>query len=125
LISDHQRRIVRFWHEATTLVPNENRLRRAAKIARGADHWSFMSTWPNLFVAFCPPFSSQKIHRPSTPRAIVDKIQREVVKMYVDPTIAEKLEKLGVCAGNSTPRNSTLSCAKSWTVGVECSRIAG
>src|SRR5258705_6626941 len=38
-----------------------------------------------------------------TPRAIVDKIQREVVKMYADPVIAEKLEKSGISAVSSTP----------------------
>src|SRR5262249_17677269 len=38
-----------------------------------------------------------------TPRAIVDKIQREVVKMYADPVIAEKLEKSGISAASSTP----------------------
>src|SRR5215472_13356870 len=38
-----------------------------------------------------------------TPRAIVDKVQREVVKMYADPVIAEKLEKSGISAVSSTP----------------------
>lgn len=38
-----------------------------------------------------------------TPRTIVDKIQREVVKMYADPVIAEKLEKSGISAVSSTP----------------------
>src|SRR3984893_11884462 len=38
-----------------------------------------------------------------TPRAIVDKIQREVVSMYADPVIAEKLEKSGISAATSTP----------------------
>jgi len=38
-----------------------------------------------------------------TPRAIVDKIQREVVTMYADPVIAEKLEKSGINAATSTP----------------------
>ena len=38
-----------------------------------------------------------------TPRAIVDKIQREVVTMYADPVIAEKLEKSGISAATSTP----------------------
>ena len=38
-----------------------------------------------------------------TPRPIVDKIQREVVKMYADPVIAEKLEKSGISAASSTP----------------------
>ena len=38
-----------------------------------------------------------------TPRAIVDKIQREVVNMYADPVIADKLEKSGISAVSSTP----------------------
>jgi tripartite-type tricarboxylate transporter receptor subunit TctC len=37
------------------------------------------------------------------PRGIVDKIQREVVKMYADPVIADKLEKSGISAVSSTP----------------------
>jgi tripartite-type tricarboxylate transporter receptor subunit TctC len=38
-----------------------------------------------------------------TPRAIVDKIQREVVTMYADPVIAEKLEKSGISIASSSP----------------------
>lgn len=38
-----------------------------------------------------------------TPRMIVEKVQREVVKMYADPAIAEKLEKSGISAVSSTP----------------------
>src|SRR5262249_27199524 len=38
-----------------------------------------------------------------TPRAIVDKVQREVVNMYADPVIAEKLEKSGISAVSTTP----------------------
>src|ERR1700730_4089681 len=38
-----------------------------------------------------------------TPRGIVDRIQREVVKMYADPVIAEKLEKAGISAVSSSP----------------------
>jgi tripartite-type tricarboxylate transporter receptor subunit TctC len=37
------------------------------------------------------------------PRAIVDKIQREVTTMYADPVIADKLEKSGISAVSSTP----------------------
>jgi tripartite-type tricarboxylate transporter receptor subunit TctC len=37
------------------------------------------------------------------PRPIADKIQREVVKMYADPVIAEKLEKSGISAATATP----------------------
>jgi tripartite-type tricarboxylate transporter receptor subunit TctC len=38
-----------------------------------------------------------------TPRAIVDKIQSEVVKIYADPLVGEKLEKSGINAVSSTP----------------------
>jgi tripartite-type tricarboxylate transporter receptor subunit TctC len=38
-----------------------------------------------------------------TPRAIVDKIQHAVVKMYADPVIFKKLEGSGITAVSSTP----------------------
>ena len=38
-----------------------------------------------------------------TPRAIIDKIRREVVTMYADPAIADKLEKSGISTTTSTP----------------------
>jgi tripartite-type tricarboxylate transporter receptor subunit TctC len=38
-----------------------------------------------------------------TPRLVIDKIQREIAKMYGDPAIAEKLEKSGISAVSSTP----------------------
>jgi tripartite-type tricarboxylate transporter receptor subunit TctC len=38
-----------------------------------------------------------------TPRAIVDKIQREVVAMYQDPAVFRKLEASGITAVSSTP----------------------
>jgi tripartite-type tricarboxylate transporter receptor subunit TctC len=38
-----------------------------------------------------------------TPLAIIDKIQREVAKMYADPVIVDKLEKSGITAMSSTP----------------------
>lgn len=38
-----------------------------------------------------------------TPRPIIDKVQREIVRMYADPVIAEKLEKSGISAATSTP----------------------
>jgi tripartite-type tricarboxylate transporter receptor subunit TctC len=38
-----------------------------------------------------------------TPRAIVDKIQREVVTMYGDPVIVEKLERAGIITATSSP----------------------
>ncbi len=38
-----------------------------------------------------------------TPLGIIDKIQREVAKMYADPAIVDKLEKSGITATSSTP----------------------
>jgi tripartite-type tricarboxylate transporter receptor subunit TctC len=38
-----------------------------------------------------------------TPRAIVDKVQAEVVRMYGDPIIADKLQKAGITTASSTP----------------------
>jgi tripartite-type tricarboxylate transporter receptor subunit TctC len=38
-----------------------------------------------------------------TPREIVDKIQREIVNIYADPAIADKLEKSGISTATSTP----------------------
>jgi tripartite-type tricarboxylate transporter receptor subunit TctC len=38
-----------------------------------------------------------------TPRPVIDKIQREIVTMYEDPLIAQKLEKSGISAVSSTP----------------------
>src|SRR5262249_34388762 len=42
-----------------------------------------------------------------TPRAIIDKVQREIVTMYADPAIAEKLEKAGISQASSTPEELT------------------
>ncbi|HEY7663199.1 MAG TPA: tripartite tricarboxylate transporter substrate binding protein, partial [Xanthobacteraceae bacterium] len=42
-----------------------------------------------------------------TPRGIVDKIQREVVQMYADPIIADKLERAGISTASSTPEEFT------------------
>jgi tripartite-type tricarboxylate transporter receptor subunit TctC len=38
-----------------------------------------------------------------TPRAIVDKLQREVASIYADPTMMERLEKAGITPVSSTP----------------------
>jgi tripartite-type tricarboxylate transporter receptor subunit TctC len=38
-----------------------------------------------------------------TARAVIDKVQREVVTMYADPTIAEKLQSSGISPATSTP----------------------
>jgi tripartite-type tricarboxylate transporter receptor subunit TctC len=38
-----------------------------------------------------------------TPRAVIDKVQREIATMYADPAVAEKLEKSGISQASSTP----------------------
>jgi tripartite-type tricarboxylate transporter receptor subunit TctC len=38
-----------------------------------------------------------------TPRDIIDKVQREIVKMYADPVIAEKLQNAGISTASSSP----------------------
>jgi tripartite-type tricarboxylate transporter receptor subunit TctC len=38
-----------------------------------------------------------------TPREIVEKIRREIVNIYADPVIADKLEKSGISTATSTP----------------------
>jgi tripartite-type tricarboxylate transporter receptor subunit TctC len=38
-----------------------------------------------------------------TPKAIVDKIQQEIVRIYADPQTAERLEKAGINAVTTTP----------------------
>jgi tripartite-type tricarboxylate transporter receptor subunit TctC len=50
-----------------------------------------MSSW----IAFVAPAG--------TPRAVVDKLQAEVVRIYADPATADKLEKSGINAVSSTP----------------------
>jgi tripartite-type tricarboxylate transporter receptor subunit TctC len=42
-----------------------------------------------------------------TPRGIVDKVQAEVVRMYADPVIADKLQKSGITTASSTPEEFT------------------
>jgi tripartite-type tricarboxylate transporter receptor subunit TctC len=50
-----------------------------------------MSSW----IAFMAPAG--------TPRAIIDKLQAEIVRIYADPATADKLEKSGINAVSSTP----------------------
>jgi tripartite-type tricarboxylate transporter receptor subunit TctC len=53
-----------------------------------------------------------------TPAAIIDKIQREVTRIYADPIVAAKLEKAGINAVSSTPAEFDAffrSEAKRWT----------
>jgi len=60
-------------------------------IAAGLPALDDISTW----IGFVAPAG--------TPRPVIDKIRGEIVKMYADPAIAEKLEKSGISAATSTP----------------------
>ena len=60
-------------------------------VAAGLPALDDISTW----IGFVAPAG--------TARPIIDKVQREVVKMYADPLIADKLEKSGISAVTSTP----------------------
>jgi tripartite-type tricarboxylate transporter receptor subunit TctC len=53
-----------------------------------------------------------------TPRAVVDKLAREVATIYADPAVAERLEKAGITATTSTPAEFDAffrAEAKRWT----------
>jgi tripartite-type tricarboxylate transporter receptor subunit TctC len=53
-----------------------------------------------------------------TPRAVVDKIAREVATIYKDPAVADRLEKAGITAVTSTPAEFDAffrAEAKRWT----------
>jgi tripartite-type tricarboxylate transporter receptor subunit TctC len=60
-------------------------------VAAGMPALDDISSW----IAFVAPAG--------TPRAILNKIQGEVAKMYADPVIYDKLEKSGINAVSSTP----------------------
>jgi len=60
-------------------------------VAAGMPALEDISSW----IAFVAPAG--------TPRAVIDKIQAEVVRIYADPATADKLEKSGINAVASTP----------------------
>jgi tripartite-type tricarboxylate transporter receptor subunit TctC len=60
-------------------------------VAAGMPALDDISTW----IGFVAPAG--------TPRPIIDKIRAEIVRMYADPAIADKLEKSGISAATSTP----------------------
>jgi tripartite-type tricarboxylate transporter receptor subunit TctC len=60
-------------------------------VAAGLPALDDISTW----IGFVAPAG--------TPRPVIDKIRAEIVKMYADPVIADKLEKSGISAVTSTP----------------------
>jgi len=60
-------------------------------VAAGLPALDDISTW----IGFVAPAG--------TPRPLIDKIRGEIVKMYAEPAIADKLEKSGISAATSTP----------------------
>jgi tripartite-type tricarboxylate transporter receptor subunit TctC len=60
-------------------------------VAAGMPALDDISTW----IGFVAPAG--------TPRPVIDKIRAEIVRMYADPAIADKLEKSGISAATSTP----------------------
>jgi tripartite-type tricarboxylate transporter receptor subunit TctC len=75
-------------------------------VAAGLPQLEDMSSWIGL------------VAPAGTPRGIVDKIAREVVTIYADPAVAERLEKAGITAATSTPAEFDAffrAEAKRWT----------
>ncbi len=70
-----------------TSLPDVQPLALAAELPALDD----ISTW----IGFVAPAG--------TPRPIIDKVRWEIVRMYADPVIADKLEKSGISAATSTP----------------------
>jgi tripartite-type tricarboxylate transporter receptor subunit TctC len=60
-------------------------------VAAGLPALDDISTW----IGFVAPAG--------TPRAIIDKVRREIVKMYADPLVADKLQNAGISIASSTP----------------------
>jgi len=60
-------------------------------VAAGMPSLEDMSSW----IAFVAPAG--------TPRAVIDKLQAEIVRIYADPATADKLDKAGINAVSSTP----------------------
>ena len=75
-------------------------------VAAGLPQLEDMSSWIGL------------VAPAGTPRAVVDKIAREVATIYADPAVAERLEKAGITAATSTPAEFDAffrAEAKRWT----------
>jgi tripartite-type tricarboxylate transporter receptor subunit TctC len=86
---------------------------QAAAVEAGIPALDDVSTW----IGFVAPAG--------TPARIVDKIQREVVKMYADPVIAEKLEKPASARRAVRRRISKPSCARNRAAGVRVFKDSG
>jgi tripartite-type tricarboxylate transporter receptor subunit TctC len=75
-------------------------------VAAGLPQLEDMSSWIGL------------VAPAGTPRAVVDKIAREVATIYADKAVAERLEKAGITAATSTPAEFDAffrAEAKRWT----------
>ena len=75
-------------------------------VAAGLPQLEDMSSWIGL------------VAPAGTPRAVVDKIAREVAMIYADPEVAARLEKAGITAATSTPAEFDAffrAEAKRWT----------
>jgi tripartite-type tricarboxylate transporter receptor subunit TctC len=75
-------------------------------VAAGLPQLEDMSSWIGL------------VAPAGTPRAVVDKIAREVATIYADPGVAERLEKAGITVATSTPAEFDAffrAEAKRWT----------
>ena len=75
-------------------------------VAAGLPQLEDMSSWIGL------------VAPAGTPAPIVDKLAREVVAIYADPAVAERLEKAGITATTSTPAEFDAffrAEAKRWT----------
>jgi tripartite-type tricarboxylate transporter receptor subunit TctC len=64
---------------------------RPLSVAAGMPALEDISSW----IAFVAPAG--------TPHSVVDKLNREIVKIYADPATAERFEKAGINAVASTP----------------------
>ena len=75
-------------------------------VAAGLPQLEDMSSWIGL------------VAPAGTPKAVVDKIAREVAAIYADPVVADRLEKAGITAATSTPAEFDAffrAEAKRWT----------
>lgn len=85
--SGHYRALAKYTNRPFPMVPDLPSLSVAADLPSIDES----STW----IALAAPAG--------TPRAIIDKIQREVERIYADPVLAERLEKVGIFPVSSTP----------------------
>jgi tripartite-type tricarboxylate transporter receptor subunit TctC len=64
---------------------------RPLAVAAGLPQLDDMSSWIGL------------VAPAGTPRAVIDRLAREVATIYADPAVADRLEKAGITAVTSTP----------------------